>query len=100
MPKTAFIVLKSPVELDPSRMMKRLSDKQDASALLLEDGIYQALQPLAAERLEKAAAEVLVCSEDLEARGFGQGDLILGRAVGYPEIVDCLMERTEKSITL
>ena len=100
MPKTAFIVLKSPVELDPTHLMKRLADRQDATALLLEDGVYQAVQTLAADRLGKVAGEVLVSHEDLEARGFGTSDLKLGKAVGYPEIVDCLMERTERSITL
>lgn len=100
MSKTAFIVLKSPVELDPTHLMRRLADKQDATALLLEDGVYQAINSVAADRLRKAAGEVLVSREDLEARGFGTPDLKLGRTVGYPEIVDCLMERTERSITL
>lgn len=100
MPKTAFVVLKSPVELDPTHLMKRLADKQDATALLLEDGIYHAVQSGAADRLCKLAHEVLVSQEDLEARGFGTADLRLGKAVGYPEIVDCLMERTDRSVTL
>lgn len=100
MPKTAFIVLKSPVELDPSHLMKRFATRQDATALLLEDGVYQAVQLAAASRLGKAAKDVLVSREDLEARGFGEADLRLGKVVGYPEIVDCLMEGTDRSITL
>jgi sulfur relay protein TusB/DsrH len=100
MPKTAFIVLKSPTELDPTHLIKRLADRLDATALLIEDGVYQAVQSGAADRLGKVAHDVLVSLEDLEARGFGKPDLRLGKAVGYPEIVDCLMERTDRTITL
>jgi sulfur relay protein TusB/DsrH len=100
MPKIAFIVLKSPVELDPTHLMKRLAVKQDATAILLEDGVYQAIHSSAADRLGKVAWDVLVSSEDLEARGFETSDLKLGKAVEYPEIVDCIMERTDRSVTI
>ena len=100
MSRTAFIILKSPQELDPTHVMKRLADKPDASAILLEDGVYQAVLSDAADKLGKAATEVLVNQEDLEARGFGASDLKLGKIVGYPAIVDCIMERTDKTITV
>jgi sulfur relay protein TusB/DsrH len=100
MSKTAFIILKSPQELDPTHVMKRLADRPDASAILIEDGVYQAVLAEAADRLGKTAAEVLVSQEDLEARGFGASDLKLGKIVGYPAIVDCIMERTDKTITV
>jgi sulfur relay protein TusB/DsrH len=100
MPKTAFIVLKSPQEQDPTHMVSRLADKQDASAILLEDGVYQAIQVTAADRLEKAVHEVYVALDDVEARGFSPSDLKVGKAVGYADIVDCIMERTERTVTL
>jgi len=100
MSRTAFIILKSPQELDPTHVMKRLADKPDASAILLEDGVYQAVLSDAADKLGKAATEVLVNQEDLEARGFGASDLKLGKIVGYPAVVDCIMERTDKTITV
>jgi len=98
--KTAFIILKSPQEHDPSRMLERLVDRADGTAILVEDGVYQAVALPAADRLREAVAEVLVSSEDLEARGFSSEDLKVGKVVGYPEIVDCIMERTERTATL
>jgi sulfur relay protein TusB/DsrH len=100
MPRTAFIILKSPQEQDPTHMVSRLADKQEASAILLEDGVYQAILKSAAERLGKAAHEVYVSLEDVEARGFSSSDLKVGKAVGYADIVDCVMERTERTVAL
>jgi sulfur relay protein TusB/DsrH len=98
--KTAFIVLKSPQEQDPMHMISALSDSGNAIIILVEDGVLQALVAYASERILKCAAEILVSKEDLEARGFSLSDLRVGRAVGYPEIVDCIMERTERTITV
>ena len=98
--KTAFIVLKSPQESDPSHMLSRLAAKADATLVLFEDGVYQALSQFSANKLKASVSEVLVSGEDLEARGFTAQDLKVGRTVSYPEIVDCIMERTERTITL
>lgn len=100
MTKTAFLILKSPAEQSPEHLMVRLADREDASAILVEDGVYQAVVGSASERLARAAGEVLVCSEDLEARGFSASDLRVGSPVGYDAIVDCIMERTERTVTL
>lgn len=100
MPKTAFIVMKSPQELDPTHMVKRLAERTEASVILVEDGVYQALTAAAANKLGKVAHEILVSGEDCEARGFSRSDLKIGKIVGYPEIVDCIMERTERSVTI
>ena len=100
MPKTAFLVLKSPQELDPTHVVKRFADKQEASMILVEDGVYQAILQPAAEKLGKTVHEVLVSKEDIEARGFAVSDLRVGKAVGYSDIVDCIMERTERTITV
>ncbi len=100
MPKIAFIILKSPQEQDPTHTVSRVADRQDASAILLEDGVYQAILRSAADRLGKAAHEVYVSLEDIEARGFSSSDLKVGRAVGYADIVDCIMERTERTVTV
>jgi len=98
--KTAFIVLKSPTESDPSHLLLRLASKNDATAILVEDGVYHAVSQFGANKLKASAADVLVSAEDLEARGFTSHDIKVGRAVGYPEIVDCIMEQTERTITL
>ncbi|MGQ9588351.1 MAG: DsrH/TusB family sulfur metabolism protein [Thermoplasmata archaeon] len=100
MPKVAFIILKSPQEQDPTPMVKRLADRIDACAILLEDGVYHALSAPAADRLDRAAHEVLVSREDLEARGFAASDLKVGRTGEYSDIVDLIMERTERTVTV
>lgn len=100
MPKTAFIVLKSPQEQDPTHLMKRFSEKQDASAILLEDGVFQALVAPAADRLADAVAEVLVSRSDIEARGFSGSDLKVGKSAEYSDIIDCIMERTQRTVTV
>lgn len=100
MPKTAFIILKSPHEQDPTHMMNRLADWQDSSAILLEDGVYQAVLNKSAERLGKVAHEVLVSREDIEARGFSPSDIKVGKTVEYAGIVDCIMERTDRTVTI
>jgi sulfur relay protein TusB/DsrH len=100
MTKVAFLVLKSPTEQDPTHVMGRFAGREDASAILVEDGVYQAVIGGAAERLAKAAHEVLVSQEDLEARGYSGTDLKIGAAVGYDEMVDCIMERTERTVTV
>jgi sulfur relay protein TusB/DsrH len=100
MPKTAFVVLKSPQEQDPTHFVRRFSEKQDASVILLEDGVFQALVAPAADRLANAAAEVLVSRGDIEARGFSASDLKVGKSAEYADIIDCIMERTERTVTM
>jgi sulfur relay protein TusB/DsrH len=98
--KTAFIVLKSPQEQDPTHMIRAFSSREDASIILVEDGVLQALIGAASERISKSASEVLVSKEDLEAKGFTPADLKIGKAIGYPEMIECIMERTERTITV
>jgi len=100
MPKSAFIILKSPQDLDPTHAIKRFSESGEASAILLEDGVYQALVDGSSKKLKESANEVMVSREDLEARGFVPQDLKAGRAVEYADMIDCIMERTERTITL
>lgn len=98
--KTAFVVLRSPQELDPTRTIRRVASRDEASAILFEDAVYNALRGEYAERIGGVAHEVLVAIDDLEARGFSQEDLKVGRAVPYEDIVDCIMERTERTVNV
>lgn len=100
MTKTAYLVLKSPQELDPSHMVRRFAEKNDASVILVEDGVYHATLVKPAEKLSESVHEVLVSQEDLEARGFSSSDLKVGKTADYAEIIDCIMERTERTITV
>jgi len=99
-PKTAFLVIKSPQELDPTHMVRRFAVKAESSMILAEDGVFQAIVAPAAEKLKQVVDEVLVLKDDLEARGFSQSDLKIGTAVDYPEVVDLIMERTERAMTV
>jgi len=98
--KVAFVMLKSPQESDPFGTMSRICGKEDACAILFEDAVYNALSEERANKLSATAAEVLVASDDMEARGFTSSDLKVGKAVTYEDIVDCIMERTERTVTL
>jgi sulfur relay protein TusB/DsrH len=100
MTKTAFLVMKSPQELDPTHLIARFADRNEASVILVEDGVFQAVLPQPAERLKRTARDVLVTKDDLEARGFQASDLKVGQAVLYEDVVDCIMDRTERTITL
>ena len=81
-------------------MMARLVSKEDSSAILFEDAVYHSITPAHAVRLESVATDVLVARDDLEARGFTAADVKIGKAVGYDEIIDCIMERTERTVTV
>lgn len=100
MTKVAFVVLKSPQEQDPTHLIRRLADKKDSCVILFEDGVYHAQTAAHAEKLKGAAEEIFVNKEDFEARGFSQSDLRVGKLVDYPEIVDAIMEHTERTVTL
>ena len=96
----AYLVLKSPHEQSPAHMIGRFSRREDSTAILLEDGIYHSIEANASKDLGNATIEVLVSREDLYARGFSEDDLKLGRTASYGDIVDCIMERAERTITL
>jgi len=80
--------------------MGRFAEPEDACVILFEDGVYHALQGNESAELARAASEVLVCRDDLEARGFGAGDLKVGKVAEYADIVDCIMERTDRTLTV
>jgi sulfur relay protein TusB/DsrH len=100
MAKIAFLALKSPQEQNLGEMVSGLSEKDDAHLILLEDAVYNALEPRRAGRLAEVAAEIHVARDDLEARGFSEADLKIGRAMDYDGIVDMIMERTDRTVTL
>jgi sulfur relay protein TusB/DsrH len=100
MVKTAFIVIRSPQELDPAEMIRRLAGREEASIILFEDGVYNALQKERAAVLDEVAAEVIVAEDDLQARGFSGADLKTGKTTSYDDIVDMIMERTERTVAV
>jgi sulfur relay protein TusB/DsrH len=100
MVRTTVIALRSPQEQDLAPAVGRVASKEEASLILFEDAVYNALHTERATELAKVAGEVLVAEDDLRARGFSQSDLRTGRTVPYADIVDCIMERTERTVTL
>ena len=98
--RTTFIALKSPEEQRPAHIIPRLSDREHASLILLEDAVYNSVLASRIEEISAAASEILVSREDILARGFRDDDVKVGKLVGYDDIVDCIMERTERTITL
>ncbi|MDH3365537.1 MAG: sulfurtransferase complex subunit TusB [Thermoplasmata archaeon] len=100
MVKTAFIVIRSPQELEFTETIRRLAQQDDASVILFEDGVYNALQKERAQQLNEVAAEVMVAVDDLEARGFSGSDLKAGKTADYDDIVEMIMERTDRTVTV
>ena len=100
MVKTAFIVIRSPQELDASRIIADMSDRDDAVVILFEDAVYNAVLAERAERLRETVSEVHVARDDLEARGYDGGDLKIGKAVEYSDIVETIMETTDRTVSV
>ena len=100
MVRTAFIVIRSPQELDASRIIADMSDSEDAVAILFEDAVYNAVLAERAERLRETVGEVQVARDDLEARGFSVDDLKVGRAVEHADIVETIMEETDRTVSV
>ena len=100
MVKTAFIVIRSPQELDPSKVIGNMSEKDDSTAILFEDAVYNAVLADRAEKLRGVVSEVKVARDDLEARGFSGEDLKIGRTVEYGEIVETIMESTDRTVSV
>ncbi|UCE90967.1 MAG: hypothetical protein JSV90_05955 [Methanobacteriota archaeon] len=99
MVKTAFVVIRSPQELDASRIIAGMSDRADAVVILFEDAVYNAVLADRADGLDRVAGDVQVARDDLEARGYESSDLKVGRAVEYADIVDTIMEATERTVS-
>jgi len=98
--KTAFIVLRAPQDVRPAHTVRRFAEPDDASVILFEDGVYHAVQQVESAELASSAKEVLVCRDDFEARGLDASELKVGRLAEYSDIVDCIMERTERTLTV
>lgn len=98
--KIAYLILKSPHEQDPADMIARFSSRDDSIAILFEDGVYHAIEEDAGRKLGIAVKEVLVARDDLIARGFSEADIKIGKTASYGDVVECIMERAEQTITV
>ncbi|MCJ2533114.1 MAG: sulfurtransferase complex subunit TusB [Candidatus Thermoplasmatota archaeon] len=100
MVRTVFLALRSPQEQDPSEMIRRFASREEAYLVLVEDAVYNALDPRRAEGLKEVAHEVYVVKDDLAAKGFSEADLKAGKVTDYEGIVELIMEETERTVTL
>ncbi|MGD0818182.1 MAG: sulfurtransferase complex subunit TusB [Methanomassiliicoccales archaeon] len=101
MPSILFLLFKSPHEFGTSlEMIDKIAGDRKRAAILFEDAVYYAVDHQQGRRLLESAMEVFVMSDDLKARGFG-GKVMTGfKEIEYPEAVDLIMERFDKTITL
>ena len=71
MRKRLYLVLHSPFECDCPEHIERFSGKADAGVLLIQDGVYYAVNPERREALHKRNLKVYALDLCLDARGFG-----------------------------
>lgn len=71
MRKRLYLVLHSPFECDCPEHIERFSGKADAGVLLIQDGVYYAVNPESRQALHKRNLKVYALNLCLDARGFG-----------------------------
>ena len=99
MKSIAFVILKSPYEVDSTGLIKTLAKYEKRSVILLEDGVYWAVVEEKLKNLLDTCAKIYAASDDLKARGFDEfSDSV--NAVDYERIVEVLMEECDQIITL
>ena len=71
MRKRLYLVLHSPFECDCPEHIERFSGKADAGVLLVQDGVYYAVNDERREALHQRNLTVYALDICLQARGFG-----------------------------
>ena len=71
MRKRLYLVLHSPFECDCPEHIERFSGNADAGVLLIQDGVYYAVNPERRKALLKRNLKVYALDVCLTARGFG-----------------------------
>jgi sulfur relay protein TusB/DsrH len=101
MPSILFLLFKSPHEFGPSLdMIDKIAGDEKRAAILFEDAAYYAVDHKKGRKLLDVAKEVFVMSDDLQAKGFGGKAMPGFKEIEYPEAVELIMERFDKTITL
>jgi sulfur relay protein TusB/DsrH len=96
-----FLLFKSPHEFGTSMdMIDKLAGDEERAAILFEDAVYYAVDQKNGSKLLASAKEVFVMSDDLQAKGFGGKAMPGFKEIEYPEAVELIMERFDKTITL
>jgi sulfur relay protein TusB/DsrH len=96
-----FLLFKSPHEFGTSLdMIDKIAGDEERAAILFEDAAYYAVDQKNGARLLRSAKEVFVMCDDLQAKGFGGKAMSGFKEIGYPEAVELIMERFDKTITL
>ena len=94
-----FIMLKSPHEFTGQDLVRSIGEGSDTAALLFEDAVLFAANPVKGEELRSLVKEVFVIRDDWEARGLPLAFPDF-KIVDYHEAVEIIMERYEQTITV
>ncbi len=96
-----FLLFKSPHEFGASLdMIDKIAGDGERAAILFEDAAYYAVDKKNGAKLLSSVKEVFVMSDDLQAKGFGGKAMPGFKEIEYPEAVELIMERFDKTITL
>ena len=92
MRKRLYLVLHSPFECDCPEHIERFSGKADAGVLLIQDGVYYAVNPERRRALTMRNLKVYALDLCLDARGFGDFDHKDVEVVNGERAVELLMD--------
>jgi sulfur relay protein TusB/DsrH len=95
-----FLMLKSPHENVNLELVDELGKDTKKAALLLEDAVYYAVDKKQGKHLADHVDEVFVMADDLAARGFKGKASGRFKEIDYPEAVEIIMERYDRTITI
>jgi sulfur relay protein TusB/DsrH len=96
-----FLLFKSPHEFSSSLdLIDKIAGDERRAAILFEDAAYYAVDRKNGRKLLEHAKEVFVMSDDLQAKGFGGKSMPGFKEIDYPEAVELIMEKFDKTITL
>lgn len=95
-----FVMLKSPHENVNLELVDELGKGSRKAALLFEDAVYYAVDKKQGKHLSDHVDEIYVMADDLAARGFKGKATGKFKEIDYPEAVEVIMEKYDRTITI
>ncbi len=95
-----FVMFKSPHENVNLELVDELGKDSKKGALLFEDAVYYAVDKKQGKHLSEHVDEIFVMSDDITARGFRCEPKGKFKEIDYPEAVDLIMEKFDRTITI
>lgn len=100
MRKRLYLVLHSPFECDCPEHIERFSGNADAGVLLIQDGVYYAVNPEKRYALHKRNLRVFALDACLSARGFGDFQVEGVEVVDARRAVELVMDEYDGIIRM